>query len=246
MTQISFTGRIGALTVAVGLGAIAATPAAATATYQAMAMGSFVATSITGGNLSNLLISGSAMVFDEGSTVLGDGTADFMSSVSFVDNSVVGPTQTAQADGSANPTPDGTNASSFALTDGVLAFENLSQEETFIIDLVLDYSVDASANVMTNDGSEDAFASATVDLSGDASFFTSILADTLAGNPGGSDAGTFDVELTLGPGEFAEYFLLVDAEGEAFAIAAVPVAVALPLMAVGLLGLGLLGRRRAA
>ncbi len=246
MTQIVFAGRVGAIAAVVGLGVMAATPAAATASYQAIASASFLSTGISGGDLSNLLIGGSANVFDEGSAILGDGTANFSSAVGFFLDGINGPTQDASADGSANPTPGGTLASSFALTDGVLSFENLSQEETFIIDLVLDYSVDAFAAVMTNDGSEDALASAVVDLSGDASFIASIIADTLTGAPGGSDSGFFNVTLELGPGETAEYFLVVDAQGEAFAIAEVPVAGALPLMAVGLLGLGLLGRRRAA
>ncbi len=232
--------RVGTAAAAAIIGLAATAPASATATYSAGASAVLTVLDTT-----DLFVDASAFVFDVDFFASGNAAAGAQALVfPDTDGGETGDFVSlfAAADGTADPTPaPGSLASSFALTDGVLVVENQGTGPVEV-QFALEFTVSAFADV--NDSLEDAFAEATVDLSGDAQGFWIANADTLIGDPGEEISNTFNFSIELDQGEFAELFLLADASGEAFS--QVPVAGALPLMALGLLGLGLINRRRAA
>lgn len=214
-----------------GVGLASASPTHA-ASFSASAFGLLVIDDIatSGETLEDLDILGSA-VNDSGA--LGGATAD--GSASFLGD---GLDQEALVSGTATPS---VIASAFYFTDGDLTLENNSVSETFTVSFTFDYALTASANA---GNLEDAFAVAAVQLSTLTSLvvYEVLVADTLFGEPGGFISDGLSFEVSVGPGETQDLFLLVDAEGTA--VSAVPAPAALPLAATALAVLGAVGARR--
>jgi len=234
-----------ALAATTALAVATATPAHATATFAANASALLTITNITGANPGgDLLLDGGAIVFDSGASFTGAlGTvASAFGDADFNPSDPTSLNQQANATGTAEPSGvPGSEASAFYLTDGFLEIENTSTSDTYLIDFTLDWGVSASATFEKGEDKEDAFAEAIIDLSGDYDFDALADADTLFDDAGEAVGGVESFSLTLAPGDFAELFLRVDAQGEAFSV---PVAGALPLMLAGLLGFGVVARRR--
>ncbi len=241
---------------AAGLGlllllAFSGAPAQATAIYAATASAVLTIQSITGGDLANLSIEGSAEIADEDSMMSGNATASTDGSASPSGSTVLGVNDSidllAMANGSADPVGD---AMSFFLTDSEVEIENLSLDETFQIDFLLEFTLSAQADV-DNLASETANAFAIVAIETELLgilFEQALQANPDQGLPNDSVTDTFQFSITVAPEESEVVNLLADAEGQASAeegpvIIDVPAPAALPLFLVALAGFAIARRR---
>ena len=229
----------------------AGAPAQATAIYAATASAVLTIQSITGGDLTDLSIEGSAEIVDEDSMFSGNGTAATDGSASPSGSTLLGIADSidllAMANGSADPVGD---AMSFFLTDSEVEIQNLSVDETFQIDFLLEYTLSAQADV-DNPASEDANALATVAVETELLgilFEQTLRANPDEGLPNDSVTDTFQFSIIVAPEGSEVVNLLADAEGLAAAVEGpvvidVPAPAALPLFLVALAGLAIARRR---
>ena len=229
----------------------AGAPAQATAIYTASASAVLTVQSINGGELSNLSITASTEITDENSMSGGNGTASTDGSAIPSGSTVLSPGGTinlmAMANGSADPVG---NAMSFFLTDSEIEIENLSDNETFEIDFLLEYTLSAQADV-DNLASEDANALSTVAVETELLgilFELALQANPDQGLPNDSVTDTFQFSIVVAPEDSEVINLLADAEGQATAedgpvVVDVPAPAALPLFLVALAGLAIARRR---
>lgn len=231
--------------------AFSGAPAQATAIYAATASAVLTIQSISGGDLANLSIEGSAEIADEDSMMSGNATASTDGSASPSGSTVLGVNDSinlmAMANGSADPVG---NATSFFLTDSEVEIENLSLDETFQIDFLLEYTLSAQADV-DNLASETANALAIVAIETELLgilFEQMLQANPDQGLPNDSLTDTFQFSIIVAPEESEVVNLLADAEGLADAaegpiVIDVPAPAALPLFLVALAGLAVARRR---
>ncbi|MAS42475.1 MAG: hypothetical protein CML46_15145 [Rhodobacteraceae bacterium] len=162
--------------------------------------------------------------------------------------------------GDSGPNLGFVQASAFGFIDFMLA--NTSATESIAFGFTYRLGVFADASIVVDDPSVlyDAYAFAgalvfldTVRIDGLGSELVddegvldirTAASDALFGpfGPDDQESGEIDVNITLDPGEV--FYLTLETYTEGFAEAAVPVPAALPLLAAGLAGLGLAGRRR--
>lgn len=229
----------------------AGAPAQATAIYAASASAVLTIQSIDGGDLTDLVIEGSAEITDENSVFAGNAAANTDGSATPSGSTALGVGGSvnllAMTDGSADPVG---SASSFFFTDSEIEIENLSADDAFEIDFLLAYTLSAQADV-DNLISEFASALATVAVEIETvGLLPEIVlqADTGLGLPGGDVTDTLTFTVLVEPGESDTVNLLADTEGQATAADApvvvdVPAPAALPLFLVALAGLAIARRR---
>jgi hypothetical protein len=230
-----------------------ATPAAADAMGEGLATGEILIIGITpsGGSdpVTDLLIDGVAEVFIDETSETGAATAETMTDPVFVPETSISNLADASASTLSIPLP-GSVATADVLTDAGFSFENTSTTTAFTVDLELTYTLETSV-LFDSLADDDAFGTATVavDTSGAFSFFEECISDTLVDPSPCSLGDTVPFSLTIDPLDSGSVDMFVDATAFAASVApdAVPGPGVLPLLATGLLGLGLcVSRRRAA
>ena len=217
------------------LGLAAPTPVAATAVSSASASLTLTLTGVTGADPDDLIV----YVFghpDDGGYETGNargGGSYRVGDVFEVFSSIY-----------AEPTPVISGAGGYAEIWGYLNVYNADYtwpNEPLHLEFLVEWSVSAFAVV--DDPSAEETARASAEIIGQSGFFqgAGVHADTASATPGGSFSGS-ETFTFVWPGSNALVFImLVSTRAEALAV---PVAGTLPLMAAGLLGLGLMGVRR--
>ncbi len=224
---------------------LAGAPARATAIYAATARAVLTIQAVSGGDLANLSIEGSAEILDENRVSGGNAAASTDGSASPSGSTVLGIgggiDLLAMATGSADPAGD---AMSFFLTDSEIEIENRSLTETFRIDVLLDYTLTVQADV-DDPAAEQANALATVALETELLGLLldeSLRANPALGLPNGGVTDAFAFSIFVSPGQFDTVNLLADAEGAAAAVE-VPAPATLPLFLAALAGFAAARRR---
>ena len=194
----------------------------------------------------DLVVEGDAEVFDLFESALGDASADTLVSVDVfgadpLDLDVGEGTVLSAGASGGTSFPPASSAESFARTDALIFFDNLSATETYQVafELTVNWFAHASADLPATEVAEAGVQIVLASLSGGTLFDVLESSNSTLGGGPVSDSQVLESVLVLGPGEFDELDLISDAVGKA---SSVPEPSSLLLVGSGLFYL--LARRR--
>ena len=233
------------------LGLAAPTPVAATAVSSASASLTLTIIGVTGADLDDLTID-SLIIPDAGVETYGNAWPGGEGIWDEFDFPVW--RQEVSAGAYAEPTPEGWAGGYLEISSyiDILTGPDVSPDEPIVLEFRVEWSVSASAVVDNPSAEESAMADAVfvLDPFGEPPSVVRARANTAYAMPGESFSGSKDFTASMlyySPdiGHILPFSFFLGARAVAYSVA-VPVAGTLPLMAAGLVGLGLMGLRRKA